>query len=128
MNHEIHNNVTCAACGTLGLVNRIIQTQVEMVRHVSFEVVKTVRKCASCGAQFENSRDPDWRTQAYHQFRVMHDWVTPMEITNWRNQHQFDVTTAADVIGISSHQLARIENGALQSSDQNQLLDQVIRQ
>ncbi|CAH2606190.1 Helix-turn-helix domain-containing protein (plasmid) [Rhodovastum atsumiense] len=73
MNETPLPDATCPACGALGGVVRFERREGEVVRGVVLEVTKTLRRCAACGEEFENSRDPDWRAGAYARLRADKD-------------------------------------------------------
>ena len=88
------------------------------------EVVKTLRRCGSCGQEFENTRDPDWRIGAYAQFRAAKGWITPEMSQTWRRHHNLGQDDVCRILGWPPGTLARYERGALQSEAHNtQLTD-----
>jgi hypothetical protein len=58
-------DLSCGVCGHAGEIYRFHRRQSVDVRGIVVEVTKTLRRCDACGTEFQNSRDPDWRPEAY---------------------------------------------------------------
>lgn len=58
-------HLPCAVCGHNGGIYRFWRREAVNVRGTVVEVIKTLRRCDACATEFENSRDPDWRPEAY---------------------------------------------------------------
>ena len=65
MTSEHLEHLFCAVCGHEGCIYRFQRREAVNVRGTIIEVTKTLRRCDACATEFENSRDPDWRPEAY---------------------------------------------------------------
>jgi putative zinc finger/helix-turn-helix YgiT family protein len=118
--------VACGACGAQGSVVRFERRECEDVRGFKVEVTKTLRRCTACGQEFENSRDPDWRLDAYAQFRAAKGWATPEQIVEWRKRHDLSQEDVGRLLGWGEVTLGRYERGALQTESHNTQLAQLM--
>lgn len=53
----------CPQCGDIGTVERLHRNETVEFRGESISVTKTMRRCCSCGSEWENTKDPDWRIE-----------------------------------------------------------------
>ena len=68
MADEALPTVKCSGCGKTGNVVRFTRDEVVVIRGVSLNVTKVLRRCGACGGEFESSEDVDHRIEA---------WLTP---------------------------------------------------
>lgn len=66
---------------------RTEKLETETIRGRIFQVTKLLRRCASCGAECENSQDEDWRLSAYARYRAETAMVTPEAMVAFRGAH-----------------------------------------
>lgn len=126
MNETTLPEVACGACGAQGSVVRFERRGCEDVRGFKVEVTKTLRRCIACGQEFENSRDPDWRVEAYAQFRAAKGWATPEQIVEWRKRYDLSQEDVGRLLGWGEVTLGRYERGALQTEGHNTQLAQLM--
>lgn len=122
MTDEALPDVVCGCCGVRGKVVRFQRREEEEVRGFRVEVTKTLRRCASCGEEFQNSRDPDWRIDAYDAYRATKGWVTPKQIQDWREDYDLSQEDVGRLLGWGEVTLGRYERGALASDSHNSQL------
>jgi hypothetical protein len=53
----------CPECGNSGMVERVSFPATVEFRGEMISVTKTVRRCGSCDAEWENTKNPDWRLE-----------------------------------------------------------------
>jgi putative zinc finger/helix-turn-helix YgiT family protein len=126
MNDMTLPGVACGVCGAQGSVVRFERSEREDVRGFKLQVTKTLRRCTVCGQEFENSRDPDWRIDAYAQFRAEKGWVTPEQIAIWRKRYDLSQEEVGRLLGWGEVTLGRYERGALQTESHNTQLAQLM--
>jgi putative zinc finger/helix-turn-helix YgiT family protein len=126
MTEEVLPDVVCGSCGLTGTVHRFQRDEPEEIRGFSVDATKTVRRCSACGAEFENSQDPDWRPAAYAAFRKAKGWATPEQIVAWRRKYDLSQGDVARLLGWGEVTLGRYERGALQSEAHNVQLCQLM--
>ena len=118
--------VVCGMCGAQDKIVRFERIEHEDIRGLRVEVTKTLRRCTACDAEFENSRDPDWRVDAYAQFRVARNWVSPEQIQDWRRRYDLSQEDVGRLLGWGEVTLGRYERGALQTESHNAQLAQLM--
>lgn len=107
--------VSCPECGKVGHVSRLTRRETVAVRGLEFEADKVLRQCDACGAEFENTRDPDWRVAAYAAYRAAKGLVTPERIKAWRREYDLKQAEVTALLGWGEVTLGRYENGSLQT-------------
>jgi putative zinc finger/helix-turn-helix YgiT family protein len=126
MNETTLPGVACGACGAQGSLVRFERRECEDVRGFKLVVTKTLRRCTACGEEFQNSRDPDWRTDAYAHFRAAKGWATPEQIAKWRKNYDLSQEEVGRLLGWGEVTLGRYERGALQTESHNTQLAQLM--
>lgn len=116
----------CGACGATGSIVRFERSEREDVRGFPVDVIKTLRRCGRCGEEFENGGDPDWRIDAYAQFRKAKGWATPEQIIEWRRRYDLSQEEVGRLLGWGEITLGRYERGALQTDSHNTQLAQLM--
>jgi putative zinc finger/helix-turn-helix YgiT family protein len=126
MTDEMLPDVVCSGCGQAGGVSRFSRNEDVVVRGLSVSVTKVLRRCANCEAEFENSSDPDWRTDAYSQYRAVKGMVQPEVIKEWRERYGLRQSEVTALLGWGEVTLGRYEKGALASDAHDRALAELM--
>jgi len=108
-------DVTCPHCGRAGNVMRFSREETVTVRGLECQVEKVLRRCGACGAEYENTKDDDWRLDAYAMYREAKGLLTPARIRDWRHDYELKQAEVTALLGWGEVTLGRYENGALQT-------------
>lgn len=127
MDGEVLPEVTCSGCGRTGKVVRFSREEEVAVRGLRFSVTKVLRRCEGCGGEFENSRDPDWRVDAYNQYRTAKGMVAPEAIRDWRDHYGLKQADVTGLLGWGEVTLGRYEKGSLASEAHNRALAELMK-
>ncbi|MFD2263473.1 type II TA system antitoxin MqsA family protein [Lacibacterium aquatile] len=122
MTTELLKDAACPACGVVGRVSRVTRCETVPVRDLEIEVNRTLRVCDHCKTEFENTKDADWKIDAYAAYRSAKGMVTPEQIREWRKSHDLTQPEVTRLLGWGDVTLSRYENGALQSDAHNRAL------
>lgn len=122
MSPERLHGVTCGGCGEAGRVFRLARAEQVGIRELSFVVNRVLRRCDACGGEFESSRDPDWRTEAYARYRAAKGMVTPEALRAWREGQGLSAGELAGILGWRELTVLRYEAGSLQTADHDAAL------
>lgn len=80
-------------------------------------------KCTNCGDEiYDPAINHDPFELAYQEYRRIHGYLQPTEITNWRKERGLTQTEVAAVLGTGVATVNRYENGSLQSESHENLL------
>ncbi len=115
MTKEPLPNVACPSCGAVGHVLRASRRENVDVRGESIDVDRIFRHCEACGAEFENTSDPDWKLQAFAEYRARKGMLTPDKVRSWRKSLGLTQRDVTMLLGWGEATLGRYENGSLQT-------------
>lgn len=124
--HEELHDVTCPECGRGGSVTRFRRHETVSVRGMELEVEKVLRRCGACGSEYENTKDPDWRIDAYAMYRKAKGMLAPKRIRDWRGEYDLKQSEVTALLGWGEVTLGRYENGSLQSEAHDKQLADLI--
>lgn len=105
----------CPSCGAEGAVVRLGRPETVEVRGCPVTVERVFRRCEKCGAEFENSRDPDWKPAAFTAFRGKNGYLQPEQIRAWRKALKLTQAEVSALLGWGEATLGRYETGSLQT-------------
>jgi DNA-binding transcriptional regulator YiaG len=77
--------------------------------------VRVLRQCGACGAEFENTKDPDRRVDAYATYRESKRLLTPERIREWRRSYELKQAEVTALLGWGEVTLGHYETGSLQT-------------
>jgi putative zinc finger/helix-turn-helix YgiT family protein len=124
--NECLKDVPCPECGQTGQVHRISRHETVSVRGLEFEVEKVLRRCNACAAEFENTKDADWRIEAYAAYRAAKGMVSPESIRAWRKEYDLKQAEVTALLGWGEVTLGRYENGSLQTEAHDKQLSDLM--
>ncbi len=116
----------CPKCGRGGGVSRFARRETVDVRGLEFEVEKILRRCEACGAEFENTKDPDWRVEGYEKYRKSKGMLSPEQIKGWRRAYDLKQAEVTALLGWGEVTLGRYENGSLQTEAHDKRLAELM--
>jgi putative zinc finger/helix-turn-helix YgiT family protein len=116
----------CPKCGRDGGVSRFARRETVDVRGLEFEVEKILRRCEACGAEFENTKDPDWRVEGYEKYRKSKGMLSPEQIKGWRRAYDLKQAEVTALLGWGEVTLGRYENGSLQTEAHDKRLAELM--
>jgi putative zinc finger/helix-turn-helix YgiT family protein len=116
----------CPKCGHGGGVLRFARRETVDVRGLEFEVEKILRRCEACGAEFENTKDPDWRVEGYEKYRKSKGMLSPDQIKGWRRAYDLKQAEVTALLGWGEVTLGRYENGSLQTEAHDKRLAELM--
>lgn len=119
-------DTTCPACGQVGRVSRFARRETVDVRGLELEVEKFLRHCEACSAEFENTRDPDWRIEGYEKYREVKGMLSPERIKAWRREYDLKQAEVTSLLGWGEVTLGRYENGSLQTEAHDKRLAELM--
>jgi putative zinc finger/helix-turn-helix YgiT family protein len=116
----------CPKCGRGGSISRFARRETVDVRGLEFEVEKILRHCEACGAEFENTKDPDWRTAGYEKYREAKGMLSPERIKAWRRAYDLKQAEVTALLRWGEVTLGRYENGSLQTEAHDKQLAELM--
>lgn len=127
MSTEYIPNAVCPVCGAADKVVRLTRPEIVHVRDIDVRVNRVLRKCEVCNAEFENSRDYDWKRDAYAAYRKEKNYHTPDQVKSWRARFGLTQAEVSQLLGWGEATLGRYENGALPTDAQHRQLSALMR-
>ena len=113
----------CPFCETEGKLVRQREREIIPIRGEDIPVNVEYYKCESCGEQFEDPKlESDPLEEAYRQYRLLKNMVTPDEMRDFRKQHGLTQEEFSRLLGMGVTTLNRYENGALQTEAHDRIL------
>lgn len=118
--------VSCPHCGETGSLKfTTLQDTVE-VRGFSVTVNKVKRHCDNCGTEFENTKDHDWKREAFDAYRAAFGIPSGDQIRAWREEYGLTQAEVSALLGWGEVTIGRYEKGALPSEAQATQLKSVM--
>ena len=112
----------CPGCEKETRVDIVKKVEHFDIRGEELEIMAEFRRCAECGAEFENTRDHDALAQAYREYRQRHNMLQPEHIQKWRKGLGVTQKELGALLGWGGATLSRYENGALQDDAHEKML------
>lgn len=113
----------CEFCGKEVKTKIITKKETFYVRKEVFEVDSQIMICAECGEEIFNEKlDSATLMSAYNEYRKRHNLLFPEEIKKIRKQYGLSRDDFAKLLNWDDKTVRRYENGAVQTSAQNNLL------
>lgn len=112
----------CPFCELEGSIEYIEKAEDVVVRGSNISVTKVSRRCTSCGAEFENTKDHDWKGEAFNKYRAIMGIPTPSEIKTWRESFSLTQGEVSSLLGWGDATIGRYEKGSLPTDAQSDQL------
>jgi len=114
----------CSTCGDEREIEIREENESYPVKNELTEIVAQVTYCKHCGEQIWNEElDVNNLQKAYIQYRTVHGLLQPEDIKRIREKYNLTQTTFAKILGFGDKTIARYENGSIQDSAQNNLME-----
>lgn len=120
MNHYMY----CPTCEDEREIEIREENESYPVKNELTEVVAKVTYCKHCGEQIWNEElDVNNLQNAYKKYRIAHGLLQPEDIKRIREKYNLTQTTFAKILGFGDKTIARYENGSIQDTAQNNLME-----
>jgi len=114
----------CTVCDSEQEVVLIQKAETYPVKGEDVSINATVCVCPKCGNELWNEDiDDENLRSAYRVYRERHALLQPEEIKKIRLMYGLSQTAFSRVLGLGDKTIARYENGSIQDSAQNNLID-----
>lgn len=113
----------CPNCEKITELEHIKNKEKINVRGEPIEVDVEYYKCMECSKEFEDPRSKsDPLEKAYREYRKLKNMMQPEDIQNFRKHYNLTQNELSKLIGWGGATLSRYENGALQDTTHDRLL------
>jgi len=115
---KLSDKVICPLCGESGELVFVEGQEPVAVRGVEVSVKKVARKCVICDQMYENTKDHDWRREAFDKYREIVAIPSGQEIRLWREKYDLTQAEVSSLLGWGAATIVRYEKGSLPTTDQ----------
>nr|WP_170539172.1 type II TA system antitoxin MqsA family protein [Ruegeria arenilitoris] len=116
----------CPLCGENSSVEFVERTETVRIRGEEISVSKVLRKCTACAEEYENTKDHDWRREAYDKYREIVGIPSSEEIRSWREVHNLTQSEVSALLGWGEATIGRYEKGSLPTVAQADQLKRIM--
>ena len=120
------DNVICPLCGDAGEVAFVERQETVTVRGIEIPVTKIMRKSGCCDCEYENTKDHDWRREAFDKYREYSGIPSADDIRVWREDNNLTQAEASNLLGWGAATIGRYEKGSLPTTAQADQLKSVM--
>lgn len=118
--------VICPLCGESGQLTFAEKRENVNIRGVEVLVTKVTRKCECCDQEYENTKDHDWKREAFDKYREAVGIPSAKEIKYWREENNLTQAEASNLLGWGAATIGRYEKGSLPTTAQADQLKHIM--